>query len=144
MMENVSTILILVATVIAIIYHFYALRKQKSVLLEEMKTEKEKAVKKSQSVRSGKTLEHIIPFFPDFDYNPSDVRFMGAPIDFVVFDGLSEGTLKEVVFIELKTGKSHHIGNVREQQVRDRIKEGKVSWRKLHYAPDKQSLKYYE
>lgn len=62
------------------------------------------AVKRSHSVMRGKMTEHLIPFFSEFPYNPSDARFLGSPVDFIVFDGLSEGELKQLVFVEIKNG----------------------------------------
>ena len=34
-----------------------------------------------------------------------DLRFVGTPIDFIAFKGLSSGRLEEVVFIEVKSGR---------------------------------------
>jgi predicted Holliday junction resolvase-like endonuclease len=34
-----------------------------------------------------------------------DAHFLGAPLDFIVFDGLDEGDVRRVVFVEVKTGK---------------------------------------
>jgi len=76
----------------------------------------------------GKVTEHLVPFFPDFKYNPKDVRFLGTPVDFVVFDGLSDGgVLKNVTFLEVKTGKSAGLSN-RERHVRDCIENRNVCY----------------
>src|SRR3990170_4783521 len=64
------------------------------------------AVLKSQATTLGKVVEHFIPYLPGFRYNPRDTRFLGSPIDLIVFDGLSDGEVKEVVFLEVKTGSS--------------------------------------
>ena len=45
------------------------------------------AVNRSRAVTVGKVTEHIAPYLPDFGYNPKDARFIGSPVDFVVFDG---------------------------------------------------------
>ena len=55
---------------------------------EEVPAIREEAIRGSQAVTLGKSLEHLIPYFPDFPYNPKDVRFLGSPIDLIVFDGL--------------------------------------------------------
>jgi len=54
----------------------------------------------------GKITEHFIPYLPMFKYNPKDARFIGSPIDFIVFDGLSEGEIRKIVLVEVKAGKS--------------------------------------
>ncbi len=93
---------------------------------------REDAIRGSQAVTLGKSLEHLIPYFPDFPYNPKDVRFLGSPIDLIVFDGLSEGDLREVVFIEVKTGKSSRLPT-RERQLKECLQDRRVSWDLLHY-----------
>ena len=42
------------------------------------------------------------------------------PIDLIVFDGLSGGDLKQIVFIEVKTGKKPNLTE-REKRVRECI-----------------------
>ena len=90
------------------------------------------AIKKSQEVIIGKVTEHIIPHFKGFKYNPQDARFLGAPIDYVVFRGLSEGNLEEIVFIEVKTGIAGKLSK-RERQVRDVILAGRIRYEKIHH-----------
>ncbi len=52
---------------------------------------REDAVQRSQAVTARKVHEQLIPYLPAFPYNPKDVRFLGSPVDLVVFDGLAEG-----------------------------------------------------
>ena len=99
--------------------------------LEEEKKIRQDAVKKSEAVTRGKVTEHLIPYFPDFEYNPKDARFLGTPVDFIVFDGLSEGEMNKVVFVEVKTGKTGAL-SPREKLVRDCIGRGKVSYEIIH------------
>ena len=49
------------------------------------------AIQRSLAVTAGKVLEQLVPYLPAFPFNPKDVRFLGSPVDFVVFDGLSDG-----------------------------------------------------
>ena len=92
-------------------------------------TIRQDAVEKSQAVILGKVHEQLIPYLPDFHYNPRDVRFLGTPVDLVVFDGLAEGQVRRVVFLEVKTGGSGLTG--RERQVRDVIEARHVEWAEL-------------
>jgi predicted Holliday junction resolvase-like endonuclease len=98
---------------------------------EESRIRKD-AVKKSESVIQGKVTEHMIPYFPGFSYNPKDARFLGSPVDFVIFDGLSTGDLKKVVFLEVKSGKKPVLSS-RARMVRDCIKSLAVSYEMLHH-----------
>jgi len=84
------------------------------------------AVLRSQAVTLGKVQEQLVPFFPQFPFNPKDARFLGSPVDFVVFDGLSDGAVERVVFVEVKTGASQL--TARERQVRDVVRERRVEW----------------
>lgn len=114
-----------------------SLKREYEVKFQEWKMEEEKriredAINKSKSVIMGQVTEHLIPFFPEFRYNPKDARFIGTPVDFVVFDGLSEGNVKKIVFVEVKTGKTGNL-STRERQVRDVVEKREVYWEKLHY-----------
>jgi predicted Holliday junction resolvase-like endonuclease len=89
------------------------------------------AIRRSQEVIHGKVTEHLIPFFPSFPWNPSDARFLGSPIDFVVFDGLSEGNLKEIVLVEVKSGNSKSLTS-RERAVRQCVTRGDITFQIIH------------
>lgn len=91
------------------------------------------AVAKSLAVTVGKVSEQLVPHLPGFAYNPKDARFLGSPVDFVVFDGLDAGALERVVFLEVKTGAAGL--STRERQIRDAIREGRVSWAELRPNP---------
>ncbi len=99
--------------------------------LDEEKKIRQDAVKKSEAVTRGKVTEHLIPYFPDFEYNPKDARFLGTPVDFIVFDGLSEGEMKKVIFIEVKSGKTDTLSK-REKLIRECVDRGKVSYEIIH------------
>ena len=73
--------------------------------------------------------EHLAPFMTEFDYNPKDARFLGAPVDLIVFDGMSEGSLRQIVFVEVKTNSSTL--STRERQIRDIVLSNKVAWKEF-------------
>lgn len=87
------------------------------------------AVQRSQAVTAGKVHEQLIPYLPAFPFNPKDVRFLGSPVDLVVFDGLAEGRLRRVIFLEVKTGGASLTS--RERCVRDVIQAREVEWAEL-------------
>ena len=84
------------------------------------------AVERSLAVTVGKVFEQLVPYLPGFRFNPKDVRFLGSPVDFVVFDGLSDGQVRRVVFVEVKTGAAEL--STRERRVRDAVERGRVEW----------------
>ncbi len=108
-----------------------SVRNELKVVFEQWKLEYEKSIRKdaaakSQSTLVGKITEHFIPYLPEFSYNPQDARFLGSPIDFIVFDGLSEGMLRRIIFIEVKTNAGGL--TARERQIRDVVNEKAVEW----------------
>ncbi len=90
-------------------------------------------LRRSVAVTTGKVAEQLVPFLPGFPYNPRDARFLGSPVDFVVFDGLTDGDVRRVLFVEVKTGAADLSG--RERRVRDAVRAGRVEWVELRAEP---------
>jgi predicted Holliday junction resolvase-like endonuclease len=90
---------------------------------------RENAVQRSLAVTAGKVHEQLVPYLPEFGFNPKDARFLGSPVDLVVFDGLADGEVKRVVFLEVKTGGASL--TARERQVREVIEAREVAWVEL-------------
>src|SRR5260221_15498 len=79
---------------------------------------------------TGKVTEHLIPYLPQFTFNPKDVRFVGSPIDLIVFDGMCDDHLQDIVFVEVKTGPSARL-TPREKQIKDAVEGRRVRWVEL-------------
>jgi predicted Holliday junction resolvase-like endonuclease len=77
-------------------------------------------------VLGGQFAEQLAPYLPGFPFDPTEVRFVGKPVDFIAFRGASSGRIEEVVFVEVKTG-SASLSKV-ERSLRDAVQEGRVSW----------------
>ncbi len=107
-------------------------------MLDHEKNIRQDAIQRSQAVTTGKIVEHLVPYLPNFNYNPKDARFVGSPVDFVVFDGLSddEDDQLSIVFVEIKTGMATLTR--RERMVRDAIKAGRVKWVEWHASNELQ------
>ncbi len=84
------------------------------------------AVERSRAVLTGQLVEQLAPYLPHFPWRPTECRFIGKPIDFLVFKGLDERSVSEVVFVEVKSGRSSLSGV--ERSLRDAVRSGKVSW----------------
>ncbi|HRM50838.1 MAG TPA: Holliday junction resolvase-like protein, partial [Acinetobacter johnsonii] len=70
-----------------------------------------RSVNTSRAVLKGKMAEQLAPIMPQFEYLPSDAKFLGDPVDYVVFDGYTdlrdgEGRPEdiEIVLIDIKSG----------------------------------------
>jgi predicted Holliday junction resolvase-like endonuclease len=83
---------------------------------------------RSRSVMKGKISEQLAPFLPDFpvDLKASEAKFIGQPIDFLIFKGMDDQNIAEVVFVEIKSGNSQL--NPIQRKVRDAINEKRVRW----------------
>lgn len=100
---------------------------------ESTKTIQKDAIEKSRAVTLGKVTEHVVPFLPGFQHNPKDARFIGTPVDFIIFDGLDAGEVQQITFVEVKTGSSSL--SKRERQIRDAVKQQRVVWEELRILP---------
>lgn len=71
------------------------------------------SLQRSQAVLRGQMVEHLVPMFDEATFpDVSDARFLGRPVDFIIFDGYGDvragraDRLREVVFVDVKTGTS--------------------------------------
>ncbi len=134
-MDLLSVILIVLAAAIAA-WLGYLLGKavMKQRLKEDVEDIRKDAIKRSRAVLSGQFSEQLAPFLPDFPWKPTEARFIGKPIDFLVFTGMDDKAIDEVVFVEVKSGGSR-LSSV-ERSLRDAIKAKKVRWEEYR-VPEK-------
>ena len=83
-------------------------------------------MKRSFDVKKGRIVEQLAPYLKNFPYNPQDARFIGNPVDFIVFDGLSEGKEVNIVFVEVKSGKANL--NENERRIREAVEKKRVTY----------------
>ena len=84
-------------------------------------------LKQSRAVLGGLVSEQIAPLLPDFPFDPGDCRFIGKPVDFIVFRGMNGQNISEVVFLEVKSGVSKNL-NSQEKRLREAVQAGRVRW----------------
>ena len=95
-------------------------------LTKEIKIAREDAVKRSRAVLNGQLSEQFAAFFPGFPADPTEIRFVGKPVDFIAFPGLSTGSVDEVLFVEVKTGNAS-LSKV-ERSLRDAVEKKNVRY----------------
>ena len=90
-----------------------------------------RSVNTSRAVLKGKMAEQLAPIMPEFQYLPSDAKFLGDPVDYVVFDGYTdlrdgEGRAEdiEVVLIDIKSGGARLTKG--QQAIAQAIAQGRV------------------
>jgi len=102
---------------------------------------RKESVEKSRSSLKGQIAEQLAPLLPGFRYLPADARFLGDPIDYVVFSGYtdvrdnrSSGDALEIVLLEVKQGKSAL--SPLQKAVARSIEEGRVRFEICRIADD--------
>ena len=88
-------------------------------------------LKQSRAVLGGLVSEQIAPLLPDFPFDPGDCRFIGKPVDFIVFKGMNGQNISEVIFLEIKSGVSKNL-NPQEKRLREAVQAGRVRWVQLN------------
>lgn len=107
---------------------------------EEKRQAVEDAKKRSRTSQrnqiKGQMGERFTPFMQGFEYNPSDCRFLGEPIDYVIFNNLhecSEGRVPleavELIIVDVKTGNARL--SLRQKIMREVINNGQVRFETL-------------
>ena len=103
---------------------------------KDIKEAQKRSNNMQRNVLKGQIGEQFTPFITDFPYNPSDCRFMGEPIDYVIFQNLHEcadGNVPiedvHLIIAEVKTGNARL--NQRQKIIKQVIENGQVSFKEL-------------
>ena len=92
----------------------------------ELPIYRKEAIMKSRAVLGGQFSEQLAPYLPNFEYLPTECKFLGKPIDFIVFKGMDNKEINEVVFVEVKSGNAKL--NAHEKNLRETIEKKRVKW----------------
>ena len=101
--------------------------KQNLKLEKNKKLTTEKAIITTRSVNIGKNLKKILPIMEDFKWQLPDCRFLGDPIDLLIFNGLSVNNIESISFIEVKSGKARL--NKHQKLVKEAVEDNWVKYR---------------
>lgn len=101
---------------------------------KELPRFKQEAIAKSRAVIGGQFSEQLAPYLPDFKYLPTECRFLGKPIDLIVFKGMDEKSIDEIIFVEIKSGDSKL--SAHEKNLKDAILAKKVKWEEYRIPKD--------
>lgn len=104
---------------------------------EALKTAKRDSVTASRAVLKGKLAEQFAPVLPEFPYLPADAKFIGDPIDYIVFDGYSDyragtGSAADIriVLIDIKSGQARLSDG--QRAIAEAIRRKRVDFETLH------------
>jgi len=115
-----------------------AFEEKYKALLEQWKIDSEKAFREDALARSrvvlkGALAEQLAPIFKVFGYNPSDARFIGDPVDYVIFDGYTEVRERKedkpitLVLADVKTGQASL--TYEQRRIKQGIENGAVKFK---------------
>lgn len=125
--------------------HAFAMSELQQQHEQQLISAKKRSVNTSRAVLKGKMAEQFAPLFPEFNYLPSDAKFLGDPIDYIVFSGYSEyregvGLAEEIeiVLIDIKSGQARLTKG--QQAIARAIREGKVRFETIHINFDENDI----
>jgi len=93
---------------------------------KELPNHRKEAILKSRAVLGGQFSEQLAPFLPDFNYSPTECRFVGKPIDLIVFKGMDDKNINEILFVEVKSGNAKL--SPQEKKLKETIEKKRVRW----------------
>lgn len=120
-MEIGLTILALIA--VAVVFYFIGRLIAELSFQSRIKAIRKDSAERSRAVVGGRFSEQLAPYLPDFPYLPTEAKFLGQPVDLIVFEGLGS-RIESVVFVEVKSGKASL--SKQERELKKTIGEGKV------------------
>ena len=121
-------IVVLILFIAAALYLMYEIGRLvgEKTTADKFPEAKKAAVQRSRSVLGGMFAEQLAPYLPNFPFSPTEAKFIGAPIDFLVFKGMDAQHIEEVTFVEVKTGAARL--NHNEHSLKDAIDNKRVRW----------------
>ena len=140
-MEHEFTMILIWAIIVTVTLGFLVIlvlklqrKHEKDIMKMEQRIsdEREDAVETSRNVLKGKIGEQMSPLLPEFysKYEPADARFIGSPIDYVIFKNMSkfrdEKFPIEVILMDVKTGSSGL--STLQNAIKKAIEDGRVKF----------------
>lgn len=134
-------ILMSVLVILILVTYIAYLKKKTSLRVRKEIEEKEKEIRKdalerSRAVLTGKISEQLAPHSGEFEFNASDARFLGSPVDYVIFDGYTQAREDEsedikIVIADVKKGEEASLTST-QRKIREAVEEKNVEWKTIH------------
>jgi predicted Holliday junction resolvase-like endonuclease len=99
---------------------------------QQIEQTQQQGLEPSQSPSDSRLLNHLLPLLPGLQYHPNEMRFIGDPIDYVIFDGYTDAqennqSIREIIFVDVKRG-DREKSSLIQDQIKAAIAAGKVRW----------------
>jgi predicted Holliday junction resolvase-like endonuclease len=118
------SIFLLLVSILLLVLYVWMVHKNNRLKVEN---EALKSKKRSADVRYGQVAEHLVPLSTIFKYDPKNAKFLGMPVDYIIFEE------KEIIFLEVKTGESKL--SDKQKAIKVLVDSGKVRWEELRVSP---------
>jgi len=107
--------------------------------IKELKEKHAKGLESQSKEVAGMILEKFLPFCEEYPYDPRDFIPIYNTFDYIVLNGRGNSNITEIIFQELKTGKSPSLDPL-QQQVRNCIENGNVRYE--HWKRDSKAERF--
>ncbi len=100
----------------------------------DLKVLKDRGTIKSEigalSTNFGFIMERIAPTLPTFRFKHNDCRSLFDPIDYVIFDGLTQtGIVEKIYFVDIKTGAARL--SKKQKEIKNVINDKRIKFKKF-------------
>ncbi|RYZ97828.1 MAG: endonuclease [Moraxellaceae bacterium] len=125
----------------------YEQKIQALMLAQQQETQQavKKSLNTSRATIKGRLAEQLAPLLPEFEYLPSDAKFLGDPVDYVIFNGYTDwrdGNLAaediEVILMDIKSGQARLTKG--QLAIEQAVKQGRVRFETLRIQIDDELL----
>jgi len=129
-----SITFLIILVIITIISYKLGKFKANKFWEEALPEHRKDAIAKSRAVLGGQFSEQLAPYLPNFNFLPTECRFIGKPIDFIVFKGMDNKEIDEVIFVEIKSGNAKL--SSQEKNLKEAIEKKRVRWEEYRVPED--------
>jgi len=123
---------LIIGIIIGVVIAYFIFKSMLEARIEEVRKE---TLETQRAVLKGKISEQLAAILPEFKYNSADARFIGNPIDYIIFDGYTRAQSEkefgdiEIIFMDVKKGKSTL--SAIQRKIKNAVEKGKVKWETL-------------
>ena len=128
-LEYLVLIIILILFNLYSIWKYYVLRLSKKAEIEAARRD---TADRQRSIIKGGISEIIAPWSLDCVNSAKELRFIGSPIDFVGFKGLDGDETIDIIFLEVKSGKSRLNSN--QRRIKDAVNSKRIEWAEVRIS----------
>lgn len=111
-----------------------ALLSRKEEKLDEQEEELREAARAKGRKRALQVIKRVDPVFTPRNLNPDDAKVLFHPIDYLVFNGMKAGAVRNLILLDRKGATKERIGL--QKSVEKVIERGNYEWRTLRVEDD--------